>query len=194
MIILASQSGIRQQLLRHAGVSFTTVPIDFDEDKEKQRLGPLPARQLAQALAIGKARAASIQNPQALVIGADQTLEFDGEILHKASSLAEAAQQLKLLRNRQHVLHSAISVTQGESVMFETCTEAALRMRNFSDTFLENYLRHNASAVMGSVGCYHIEAHGIQLFQHVEGDHFTVMGLPLLPLLAFLREIGEMPQ
>ncbi len=194
MIILASTSPIRQQLLSQAGIEFKALPAPFDEEQAKRESRHLSPRDLAATLALGKAQATSKQHMDALVIAADQTLEIDTATLHKPKSRDEAAQQLLLLRGQYHSLHSALAITKGNRVLYQTVSTARLKMRAFSDDFLQDYLAHTPPSAHASIGCYQLESLGIQLFDAIEGDYFTILGLPLLPLLAFLRETGEIPQ
>jgi septum formation protein len=192
MLILASTSATRKHMLRQAGVTFNAIPAPLDEDATKKSLGSLPPNLMATALALAKAKSMSAVNRQATVIGADQTLELSGSTFHKPKDYAEACEHLKGLRGKTHTLHSAVAVTKGDIVLFETTTTAHLTMRKFSDQFLDTYLQTLEPHVYKSVGCYQYESRGIQLFEAVAGDSFTIQGLPLLPLLAFLREIGEL--
>jgi septum formation protein len=192
MLILASTSKIRQHLLRQAGVTFTAIPAAHDEEKAKISLGPLSANSMARALAVAKATSVSVNDRHATVIGADQTLELNGQTLHKPNDYPEAREHLKRLRGQTHTLHSAVAVTKADKVLFDTTTTAHLTMRTFSDEFLNTYLKNLNPSLYQSLGCYQFESLGIQLFETVEGDTFTILGLPLLPLLAFLREIGEL--
>jgi septum formation protein len=192
MLILASTSPIRQHMLRQAGVTFTAMPAALDEEATKTSLGRLAPNPMAAALALAKAKSVSVLDFEAIVIGADQTLELSGHTLHKPKDYAEAHEHLTRLRGQTHTLHSAVSVTKGHDVLFETTTTAHLTMRVFSDGFLETYLQQIQPYLYQSVGCYQYESLGIQLFETVEGDSFSILGLPLLPLLAFLREIGEL--
>ena len=193
MLTLASTSTTRQHMLRQAGVNFLACAAPLDEEAEKALLGPLTPKLMAQALALAKALSVSTENAGAIVIGADQTLDLAGQTLNKPKDYSGARQQLSLLKGREHALHSAVAVTKGNTVIFETTTTARLSMREFSEEFLENYLNTLAPDRYQSLGCYQFESLGIQLFEKVEGDYFTILGLPLLPLLAFLREIGELP-
>ncbi len=179
-------------MLRQAGVTFTSMPAPLDEEAAKDSIELLPSHLLAAALALAKAKSVSAVTSQATVIGADQTLELNGNTLHKPKDHAEAREHLKHLRGQTHALHSAVAVTKGDKVLFETTTTAHLAMRKFSDQFLDTYLQTLEPHVYKSVGCYQYESRGIQLFEAVQGDNFTILGLPLLPLLAFLREIGEL--
>lgn len=192
-VILASQSPARRALLAAAGVTFEVAAPGVDEDALKADLvakGADPAA-VASALAEAKAVAVSRARP-GLVIGADQTLDLDGGLVDKARSLQEARLRLRSLRGRAHALHSAVAVAEGGRIVWRDRETAVLRVRRFSDAFLDRYVETCGEALLGSVGCYQLEGPGVQLFDAVEGDYFTVLGLPLPPLLAFLRERGAL--
>jgi septum formation protein len=191
MLILASQSKIRRTLLENAGVRFETQVSPLDEETTKQFLGPIPPQELAQELAQAKAAAVAKLNRDAIIIGADQTMELNGKVFHKPSDKSEANAQLRELRGQKHELHSAVAVVRGTQVLFRNTLSARLKMRNFSDSFLDRYLTCIPEEILLSVGCYQLESLGIQLFDHIEGDYHAILGLPLLPLLVFLRDIGE---
>ncbi len=191
MIILASGSEARARLLTDAGVAFRVEPAPEElEEPLKAELvirGASPA-EIARALALAKARAVW-ERSGGVVIGADQTLELEGALLSKAGSLEAARARLSELRGREHRLHSAVAlVGEADWAVVET---VRLAMRGFTDAFLEGYLARNAEAARYSLGGYHYEGEGVQLFERVEADYFAVLGLPLLPLLARLRELGE---
>ena len=190
-VTLASKSSARTAVLKGAGVPFETAVSGVDEDEVKVRMlarGGTP-REVADALAELKALAVSRDRP-GLVIGADQTLEFDGRLYDKAETVDEARERLKLLRGRPHALHSAVVLArEGQPIWRETVT-ATLTMRTFSDEFLESYLQAEGAAALGSVGCYRLESLGAQLFAEIDGDYFTILGLPLMGLLERLREEG----
>jgi septum formation protein len=192
-LVLASTSPIRAQLLAAAGLTFATIPPGVDEDALKAELSAADPRALAQALADRKALAVSRQTP-ALVIGADQTLELPAEtrptLLDKVATLAEARARLVALRGRAHRLHAAVAVAQDGAILWRATETATLTMRAFSDAFLDGYLARLGEAVLSSSGCYHLEGEGAQLFSAVEGDYFAILGLPLIGVLAFLREQG----
>jgi septum formation protein len=192
MLFLASKSAARQHLLKSAGVPFEILSISFDEHAAKQQLLGLSAKALAQALAVAKLQSARSPSRDDLILSADQTLELDGEILHKAVNVDEARQKLKMLRAKNHKLYAAIAIKQNDAVIFQHVATARLQVRAFSDDYLEQYLATAGSALTDSVGCYHYEGSGLQLFNHVKGDHSTILGLPLMPLLAFLRDIGHL--
>jgi septum formation protein len=192
MLFLASKSEARRQLLLAAGVPFETLSVPFDEDAAKAQLHGLSAKDLAQTLAVAKLQSAVAPKAHDLILSADQTLALDGEILHKAANIEEARQTLKRLRAKNHALYSAIAIKKDDEVIFKHVATARLQVRAFSEHYLEDYLAKAGSALTDAVGCYHYEGLGLQLFNHVKGDHSTVLGLPLLPLLAFLRQIGHL--
>jgi septum formation protein len=194
MLLLASHSLARQSLLTSAGISYDVVTSQVDEEKAKQSFRNTSPQELALHLARAKAEGVKSVRGVPFVIAADQTLELDGKLLHKAKDLTTARLQLLQLRGKSHYLHSAFAVRQANDFAFEHVSTAAMTMRNFSDAFLEDYLARAGTALTSSVGCYHYEGLGIQLFEKVEGDISTIMGLPLLPLLDFLRKVGEVKQ
>lgn len=193
-LILASGSAYRRKMLEAAGLSFRTVPADVDEAALKRGLAaqspkPTPAA-VADALARAKAQCVSDRHSSATVIGADQILALGSELLDKPGDLAAARVQLKRLRGKTHRLISAVVLAQAGKVLWTYVDEAVLIMRPFSREFLDRYLAEAGSGVCQIVGAYEIEGPGIQLFERVEGDHFTIIGLPLVPLLAELRSRG----
>ena len=194
MIVLASASAARRAMLNAAGVAFSVDVAAVDEDAVKQSLRREtgnPAR-AAETLAELKAVRVSARHPGQLVIGADQMLDCGGVWFDKPGSLDEARRQLQALRHHTHRLTSAVvAVRDGRRVWYHA-DHALLSMRNFTDAFLDIYLTSLGDAALASVGAYQLEGLGAQLFLKVEGDFFTVLGLPLLPLLDFLRENGEL--
>jgi septum formation protein len=191
-VILASASPIRRALLEQAGVTVTTDAAAIDEATVKSafRADAASADACAEALAELKAKRVSSRHPAALVIGADQMLDFEGAWFDKPADLAAARAQLQALRGRTHRLISAVVVVRDGQRLWHTIAVARLTMRLFSEEFLEEYLHLADPAILSAVGAYQLEGRGVQLFEQVEGDYFTVLGLPLLPLLAFLRGQG----
>lgn len=193
-IVLASGSRARRELLAAAGVHFIVEPADVDEPAIRARLhredaGVAPQR-VAEILAATKAEEVSTRRAGALVIGGDQVLALGNEVLSKSDSMAEARAALQRLRGRVHELHSAVAFAEDGRVTWTHCATARLTMRDFSDAFLDDYLLRAGEGVCGSVGAYELEGLGVQLFEKIEGDYFTVLGLPLLPVLGELRARG----
>jgi len=191
-LILASQSAARRHMLSAAGVAFECVSPAIDEEAVKaglRREGMSPralAGRLAEAKALGTPAKA-----EALVIGADQILECDdGSTLDKPGSRAQALAQLRLLSGKRHFLHSAAAIAEGGEIVWRGAETAALTVRALSAGFLETYLDAEYEAVRDSVGAYHVEGRGVALFAGIEGSHFAILGLPLLPLLGYLRARG----
>jgi septum formation protein len=179
-------------MLRAAGVEFAVIPAAIDESaiKAQFRNAGGDAIICAMALAEAKARKIATQHPGAIVIGADQILVTDGEWLDKPADLAAAAAQLRALRGRTHTLATAACAVQGATLLWRATTTPKLTMRCFGEAFLALYIAAEGEAVLGSVGAYRIEGQGVQLFERIEGDHFSILGLPLLELLGFLRGRG----
>jgi len=194
-IILASASTARAELLRAAGVAFAIEPSAIEEDalKRKARLRGDSAIECAAALAMAKARTVSRCVPEALVIGADQLLVCAGEWFDKPRDLAEARAHLRALNGRSHVLATAVCVSRGGEELWRAANESELTMRAFSDAFLDAYIASEGESLLASVGAYRLEGLGVQLFERISGDHFAILGLPLIELLAFLRERGALP-
>ena len=191
-LVLASRSASRRAVLAGAGIPLDVVPADIDERGIEAQAGSRPPAATATMLARAKALAIATQRPGRLVLGADQTLALGATLFSKPADLAAAREQLKLLRTHTHELHSALVLVRDREVLFEHCEVARLTMRDFSDGFLEAYLQAAGPAVTASVGAYQVEGLGIALFERIEGDHFTILGLPLLPLLRYLRQAGYM--
>ena len=189
-LVLASKSAIRHAILRDAGIPVAVDPADIDERAIEQRSAKEDAGELAAVLACEKARTVAARFPGRLVLGADQTLALGERRFSKPADRAGARRQLAALRGQTHELHSAVALVRGSSVLFEHREVARLTMRSFSDEFLEAYLDAAGAAVTASVGGYQLEKVGIQLFEHIQGDHFTILGLPLVPLLEYLRTAG----
>ncbi|HET6197675.1 MAG TPA: nucleoside triphosphate pyrophosphatase [Acetobacteraceae bacterium] len=191
-LILASASASRRALLTGAGLAFEVRPADIDEAAVKRaaRVTGLNGEDTALRLAGLKAAAVAYREPQALVIGADQILVC-GDVWHDKPNDVEAArEQLRALRGRQHVLATAVVCHRGGGQVWHHVTSPRLAMRSFTEAFLTDYLASEGDAVTGTVGSYRLEGLGVHLFGAVEGDHSAILGLPLLPLLGFLREAG----
>lgn len=193
-IVLASESATRVAILRNAGVSFDALPSRLDERTVEGRLlvaGASPG-DIALALAEAKAAAVAQIDPAAYVVGADQTLEADGERWHKPATREEARGQLLALAGRTHRLRSAVVGLHGDAPIWRHLDTAALTMRALSPSEVDAYLDRVGETALRSVGAYQIEGPGIQLFEKIEGDYFTILGLPLLPVLKWLREEGAL--
>jgi len=195
-LVLASASRARADLLRNAGVELAIDPARIDEAAVKASLlaEGAPPRDIADSLAELKARRTGARHPAALALGADQVLVHQGEILDKPASPDEARAHLRRLRGERHELVSAaVIVTQGAPV-WRHVGQARLTMRPFSDVFIDDYLDRVGEAALTSVGAYQLEGLGAQLFSRVEGDYFTILGLPLLEVLGFLRARGVLAE
>ena len=186
-LILASQSRARQTLLANAGISLEAVPAEIDERTLQQNSGLSVPGDIAAFLAREKALWVSTRQPERFVAGADQTLALEKRLFSKPAGRAQAAEQLRALAGRSHELHSAVAVAHDGKILFEGAAVARMTMRPLSQAAINAYLDEAGEAVTSSVGAYQLEGLGIHLFERIEGDHFTILGLPLLPLLAFLR-------
>ena len=193
-LVLASQSKVRRMLLAAAGVPVETDPADLDERGLEAPVQSRSAGAVAALLAREKAIAVARKHGGRLTLGADQTLALGPERLTKPQNRDGARVQLRALRGRTHELHSAIAFVQHGVVQFEHVGVARLTMRDFSDRFLELYLDATGDSVAASVGGYQLEGNGLQLFERIDGDYFTILGLPLLEALAFLRRLGCLAQ
>jgi septum formation protein len=189
-LILASQSRARQALLANAGIDFETVAAEIDERAVQQASGLAAPGVVAAWLARAKAVSVSERRPGRFVVGADQTLALGMQSFNKPAGRAQAAEQLAALAGRRHELHSAVAVVRDGAILFTDTTLARMTMRPLGAAVIEAYLDEAGAAVTSSVGAYQLEGLGVHLFEHIEGDHFTILGLPLLPLLAFLRSAG----
>lgn len=191
-LVLASQSRTRQSLLASAGIPFEAMSAAVDERAIEARYtaSGASASETAVHLAIAKAEKISALKPGRLVIGADQVMCCEGRLFAKAGDLAAARAQLELLSGKTHELHSACCAVRDGKILFETVPVARLSLRNLSADFIEVYLAQVAG--QADCGAYQIEGLGIQLFDAIDGDHFTILGLPLLPLIKFLRREGSL--
>jgi septum formation protein len=189
-LILASRSRARQTLLANAGIRFEAVAADIDERSLQQRSGLSAPGGVAAFLARAKALAVSSRLAGKFVVGADQTLALGIRLFSKPEGRAQAAEQLRALAGLSHELHSAVAVARDGEILFEATAVARMTMRALGDAEINAYLDETGEAVTSSVGAYQLEGLGVHLFEHIEGDHFTILGLPLLQLLAFLRSAG----
>ncbi len=189
-LILASKSAARRAMLEGAGVPFAIQGAEGDENVVKAAHDPADPAGLAVELARIKALAVSRHDPEAWVLGADQTLAFAGGLVSKAPTLEAARTRLTAMRGQVHKLHSGAALACNGQLVWSGVDTAAMRMRDFSDAFLDAYLAAEGEALLGSVGSYRLEGMGSQLFEAVDGDYFTVLGLPLWPVLAELRRAG----
>ncbi|MDR6755890.1 septum formation protein [Mycoplana sp. BE70] len=191
-LILASQSPFRRMLMESAGLSFQAIAADIDEraiEAELAHLAPSPS-EVALHLAEAKASDVARRHPGHLVIGSDQTLSLDDRVFHKPRDLKDAKEHLRALSGRTHALNSAIALSLSGKTEWRHVSTAWLTMRSLSDGFIERHLARVGDKALSSVGAYQLEGEGIQLFEKIEGDYFTIIGLPMLPLLAQLRKMG----
>ena len=186
-LILASQSRARQALVANSGIEFEAVAAEIDERAVQQASSLSAPGEIAALLAREKALSVATRRTGNFVIGADQTLSLGTRLFSKPDSRAQAAEQLRALAGRSHELHSAVAVARDGKILFESADVARMTMRRLGEAEIEAYLNEAGAAVTSSVGAYQLEGPGVHLFEGVEGDHFTILGLPLLPLLAFLR-------
>ena len=186
-LILASQSRARQMLLANAGIAFEAVPADIDERAAQQTSGLSTPGEIATLLAREKALSVSARQPGRFVVGADQTLALGARLFSKPAGRAGAAEQLGALAGNSHELHSAVAVARDGKILFSDVSAARMTMRPLTDAEINAYLDEAGDAVTSSVGAYQLEGLGVHLFERIEGDHFTILGLPMLQLLGFLR-------
>jgi septum formation protein len=186
-LILASQSRARKMLLENAGLAFEAVPADIDERAVQLGSGFSRPGEIAALLARKKALFVSARRPGHYIIGADQTLALGHRLFSKPGDRVEATAQLRALAGQTHELHSAVAVVRDGAVVFETSSVARMSMRPLSGDAIQTYLDQAGETVTTTVGAYQLEGLGVHLFERIEGDHFTILGLPLLPLLGYLR-------
>jgi septum formation protein len=194
MIVLASQSASRKAMLAAAGVEFSASPAHLDERALEAELAGAGPAEVALALAETKALAVSRERADALVLGSDSLVEVAGQRFDKPASRDDAARHLRFFSGKIMQLHSAAALARGDQVIWKHAAMASLRVIDMSDDFIDGYLEAEWPAVAGCVGVFRIEARGVQLFESIDGDHFTVLGMPLLPVLGALRELGELPR
>ena len=195
-VILASGSSIRQQLLRNAGLDFKVQPARIDEEAIKQALLAEDGtpRDIADALAEMKARKISDKQPGALVLGCDQVLSFDGALLSKPASRRDARIQLQKMRGHRHELISAVVIYEDGKPVWRHVGVVRMSMRRFSDDYLDGDIDRNWESIRHAVGTYKLEEEGVRLFTQIDGDYFTVLGIPLLNLLSYLGLRGVLEQ
>lgn len=188
-LILASKSYGRRQILEGAGLSFDSHPADIDERRIEARLQEIEAsnEDIALELAKEKALAISALHPESLVIGSDQILECEGKALHKAATKEEAQDKLRFLKGKTHSLISSVCLAKGGDILWSAIDTAHLTMHDLDESSLQNYVDEAGEALTGCAGAYALERHGAWLFEKIEGNYFTILGLPLLPLLTELR-------
>ena len=194
MIVLASQSASRKAMLAAAGVAFEASPADLDERAIEAGMNGASPGEVAQALAAAKAVAVSRARADALVLGSDSLVEVSGRRFDKPASREDAAAHLRFFSGKTMRLHSAAALARDGAVVWQCDLVASLYVNDLSDRFIESYLAAEWPAVAGCVGVFRLEARGVQLFEKIEGDHFTVLGMPLLPVLGALRAFGELPR
>ena len=189
-LVLASGSASRKNLLTAAGVPFIADPADLDEDRLMTELKPAGAEVMARTLAEQKALAVSRRHPGQITLGGDSVIAFGGDYLSKCASMAQARTLLQQLSGQSHLLVSAAALARDGLLLWAHASPCRMVMRDLSAQFLEDYLAAEGEDLLSSVGCYRFEGRGAQLFDRVEGDYFSVLGLPLLPVLAQLRKEG----
>ncbi|MFK7838970.1 MAG: nucleoside triphosphate pyrophosphatase [Bdellovibrionales bacterium] len=189
-LILASGSQARQKMLKNISLEFEIIPADIDEDAilKLMQKNKEAAKKIAAKLACEKALSVSSDNPNAFIIGSDQVMECEGTLFQKAASIDEARDKLKTLRNRSHTLTSSVAVALNNQIIWQASDSAVLKMHDFDDEFLETYLNKAGNDVTSCVGAYAYESYGAWLFEQTKANYFTILGMPLLPLLQFLRE------
>jgi septum formation protein len=191
-LVLASRSIPRREMLESAGIPVEICAAEVDERAIESAAGTLSSAEAAILLAREKAKSVAWRMPRRIILGADQTLALEGRRLNKPRDLAGAREQLTLLASKTHHLHSAVALVQDNDILFEAVDVASLTLRRLSGEFLDRYLDTAGSAVLSSVGAYQLEKAGIHLFERIEGNYFTILGMPLLPLLNFLRQSGSL--
>lgn len=194
MIVLASQSGSRRAMLESAGIAFRALPAQIDERAIEAEMEGAQASEIAAKLAETKALAVSAKTPEEVVLGSDSLAVVDGRRFDKPASREEAAAHLRFFSGRTMELHSAAALVRDSRTIWSDASLASLTFIGMSDTFIAAYLDAEWPAVAGCVGVFRIEGRGVQLFERIDGDYFTVLGMPLLKVLGALRNLGELPR
>jgi len=194
MIVLASQSGSRRAMLESAGIAFRALPAQIDERAIEAEMEGAQASEIAAKLAETKALAVSAKTPDEVVLGSDSLAVVDGRRFDKPASREEAAAHLRFFSGRTMELHSAAALVRDSRTIWSDASLASLTFIGMSDTFIAAYLDAEWPAVAGCVGVFRIEGRGVQLFERIDGDYFTVLGMPLLKVLGALRDLGELPR
>lgn len=194
MIVLASQSASRRAMLESAGIAFRALPAQVDERAIEAGMKGAQASEIATELAKAKARAVSAKTPGEVVLGSDSLAVVDGRRFDKPASREDAAAHLRFFSGRTMELHSAAALVRDSRTVWSDASLASLTFIGMSDTFIAAYLDAEWPAVAGCVGVFRIEGRGVQLFERIDGDHFTVLGMPLLKVLGALRDLGELPR
>ena len=193
MIVLASKSASRRAMLDAAGVAYESVPASLDERAVEAGMKGSSPGEIAQGLAMAKAQAVVSSRPGAIILGSDSLVVVDGQRFDKPADRSAAADHLRFFSGKEMHLHSGAALVSDDKILWQGTEMASLHVREVSDDFIESYLETEWPAVAGCVGVFRIEAKGVQLFERIEGDQFTVLGMPLLPVLGALRGLGELP-
>ncbi len=193
MIILASKSASRRAMLDAAGVVYEAMPADLDERALEAEFAANPPAEIALSLALAKAAALASQHGGRLILGSDSLVSVEGKRFDKPANRAAAAEHLRYFSGKTIHLHSAATLVRDDDILWQHAAVASLKVRDLSEEFIEGYLQEEWPEVSYCVGVFRIEAMGVQLFDSIEGDQFTVLGMPLLPLLGALRDLGELP-
>jgi len=189
-LILASKSASRRAMLDAAGVAYEAIPANIDERHVETSLADASPEQVAEALSVAKAAAIAVQHPNRLILGSDSLVVVDGHRFDKPTSRENAVEHLRFFSGKALELHSAAALVRGDACLWSAPSKAVLHVRDLSDAFIEYYLNCEWPEVGYTVGVFRIEAMGVQLFEQIQGDQFTILGMPLLPLLNALREEG----
>jgi len=192
-IILASGSSARQEMLKNAGVNFETIPADIDEEKILKSMNENNYSVDDIALSLAKEKSLSIKKQDKYIIGSDQILSLDGKLFSKAENKNEAREKLLKFSNKEHQLTSSVCVTKNDKIIWHSTHTANLKMKNLTSSIIDDYIENAGDDIYNCVGCYALERTGVRLFEDIQGDYFTILGMPLLPLLNFLDTEGLLP-